>query len=207
MIQRHLSLPHNFICFTENKTGISGDIQIRDLPKSNLNGWWYKPYFFKKDLFPEGDINFFIDLDMVIVGSINKLFDYMPNEFLGLQDPSRIFRPEPKKLGSAVMRWISGRYNNTWDKLEKNNSLIINYKGDQDYIWDVNKDEINYYPQKWILSYKWEVRNRSELTNDRPRRFTSIRNPDIDPETCILAFHGYPKLHTVNDPVILNNWL
>lgn len=196
-----------FICFTEDHKGIDQSIQIRPLPEIDLAGWWYKPYFFKENLFENGRVNFFIDLDMVVVNNIDKLFNYKPGQFLGLQDPSRVFRPEPKKLGSAVMRWENGTYHKIWNNLENNLYLTKRYKGDQDYIWEICKDEIEYYPLKWILSYKWEVRNRSELTSTLPRKFKTNRSPNIDPETCILAFHGNPKLHTVQDEVILNNWV
>ena len=101
-------------------------------------------------------------------------------------------------------KWILHKI---WNNLENNLYLTKRYKGDQDYIWEICRDEIEYYPIKWILSYKWEVRNRSELTSTLPRRFKTNRNPNIDPETCILAFHGNPKLHTVQDEVILNNWV
>jgi len=206
MVKRHLTLQYNFICFTEDPTGLLPEIQIRELPSSNLSGWWYKPYFFKEDLFPKNDTNLFMDLDVVIINNINKLFEYNPSEFIGMQDPSRSFRTNAN-LNSSVMRWISGNHSDTWNKLENNQSISRNYKGDQDYIWDMNKNKITYYPKKWILSYKWEVRNRSELTNERPRRFTSVRNPEIDPETCILVFHGHPKVHMVSDSVIVENWV
>jgi hypothetical protein len=206
MVSRHLTLEHSFICFTENSNGLNKKIEIRPLPDTNLSGWWYKPYFFKRNLFKNGKINFFIDLDMVLVSSINKLFEYEKDEFLGLQDPSRVFNSN-KKLGSAVMRWQNGSFSEIWDVLEKNLNLIKKYKGDQDYIWELCKEKIKFYPKKWILSYKWEVRNRSELTKTLPRKFTSIRSPVIDPETCILAFHGHPQLHTVKDEVILTNWV
>lgn len=207
MIKRNLSIPHRFICFTENSVGIDKSIQINPLPDLGLFGWWYKPYIFKKDLLPKGDINFFIDLDMVIIKNIDKLINFEPDKFLGLQDPSRAIKSGEPKLGSAVMRWISGQYSDIWEVLSNNKSLVSNYKGDQDYIWSMHKNKLNYYPREWILSYKWEVRNRSELTSERPRKFKTIRNPVVHNETCILAFHGYPRVDMVQDPIIVENWI
>jgi RNAse (barnase) inhibitor barstar len=207
MVVRNITLPFSFICFTDDSRELNKKINIRPLPNLKLSGWWYKPYFFKKNLLEKGETNFFIDLDMVVVSNIDKLFEFQKNDFLGLRDPYRAINPKIKKLGSAVMRWKNGSFNNIWDNLEKDLNLIKKYKGDQDYIWDVCENEIKFYPDNWILSYKWEVRSRNELTKTIPRKFINVRSPDLNKETCILAFHGSPMLHTVRDEIILNNWI
>ena len=50
MTQRHCKVPHEFVCFTEDKVGIDPAITIQKLPSFNVEGWWYKPYFFSKDI-------------------------------------------------------------------------------------------------------------------------------------------------------------
>jgi hypothetical protein len=73
--------------------------------------------------------------------------------------------------------------------------------------WQQVKKEIVVYPDDWIRSYKWEIRNRSELLGLGIRSvFKEARNPAIPENTSVLAFHGYPHIHSVQDPVILENW-
>lgn len=207
MVKRHLTLPFNFFCFTEDKKDIHKEIIVKDLPAINLSGWWYKPYFFEENLFEKNSINLYMDLDIVIINNIDKLINYNEKKFVGLQDPIRKFNSNKVFLNSSIMRWQASEYNYLWSNLKNNTLLTKRYKGDQDYIWDICKKEISFFPNKWILSYKWEVRDRSELTNDKPKRFTTIRNPEIDKDTSILVFHGNPKVHMVQDKIILDNWI
>lgn len=207
MIQRHLTVPHRFVCFTDDPTGIANGIEIRMLPSAPIQGWWWKPYVFKADHFPEGDINLFFDLDMVIVNNIDHLVNFMPSKFVGLQDVGRVFRPGYKKLGSAVLRWPAGQFSDIWTKLESNFSVVRKYHGDQDWIWALHQSNIQFFPEAWIRSYKWEIRNRAELKGmGKSAVFAEIKNPAIPKDTCVLAFHGAPAVHDVKDPVIVENW-
>jgi hypothetical protein len=205
MIERHLALPHKFVCFTENTNGLDQKIDVIDLPVDcGYKGWWWKPYAFKRDHFPQDDINLFIDLDMVIVKNIAKIFEHRPGKFLGLEDPGRVWGRK-NRLGSAVMRWPSGAYSDIWEKL--NPSVMTKFRGDQDWIFSLYQKDLEFYPEKWIMSYKWEVRKKQELSGfGENARFKEKKNVDLDPETMILAFHGHPQPHQVEDPIIVNNW-
>jgi hypothetical protein len=208
MVARHLTVPYNFVCFTEDVKGLNTNIQIRHLPEGyKINGWWWKPYIFKQGHFADGDINLFFDLDMVIVGNINKLATYMPESFVGLEDVGRVFRKHPAKLGSAVLKWPSNQFSNIWDLMENDSNNFSRFRGDQDWIWSLHKDTIKFFPELWIQSYKWEIRTKSELIHNGSKYvFKDIRNPIINPETAVLAFHGTPNPEDVQDPIIVDNW-
>lgn len=208
MVQRHLTLEHRFVCFTENPTGLDSGIEIMTLPESRrIQGWWWKPYIFKHGHFPSGDVNLFFDLDMVIVDNIDKLATYMPDKFVGLEDVGRVFRKYPQKLGSAVLKWPSNHFHDIWDKMEMDPTSVIRFRGDQDWIWSLHRDNINFFPELWIQSYKWEIRSKSELIyNGSKYVFKDIRNPNINPETAVIAFHGTPNPEDVQDPIIVDNW-
>lgn len=205
MIGRHLTLPYSFYCFTEDTTGLDKSINVKPIPDNKFKGWWWKPYIFKKGHFDTGSINFYIDLDMVIIKNIDHFMTHLPGTFMGLRDPGRVFRTNYQMLGSAVMRWPNGEYQDIWDRLESSPGLTSKYHGDQNYIYNLHQDNIVFYPDDWIRSYKWEVRTRNELLGDSSG-FKEIRDPIIHQETAILAFHGRPMVHTVKDPVIINNW-
>jgi hypothetical protein len=208
MIQRHLTIPHRFVCFTDDVTGINPLIETRMLPESPISGWWWKPYIFKAEHFPRGDTNFYIDLDMIIVKNIDHYMDYLPGSFVGLRDVGRVFRQDYKKLGSAVLKWPAGEYADIWERFAADFTVVKRLHGDQDWIWELHKNDIKFFPDPWIRSYKWEIRNRSELETLGPSsRFSVVRDPVVPSDTSILAFHGYPHIHTVLDPVIVNNWV
>ena len=208
MIERHLTVPHRFVCFTDDPTELNPAIEIRLLPDDRkYAGWWWKPYVFKPGHFDDGDVNFFIDLDMVIVGNIDRFMDYLPGKFVGLEDVGRVFARGIDKLGSAVLRWPANQYSKIWTSIENDPSLMKRFHGDQDLIWHLCQTDIKFYPADWIRSYKWEVRNRNELVrNGMSWVFNSIREVEIHPDTAILAFHGTPNPHEVHDPIIVDNW-
>jgi len=208
MIERHLTVPHRFICFTDRPDGITPKIEIRMLPSGKeLSGWWWKPYIFKDDHFPSGDTNLFFDLDMVIVRNIDNLITHMPGQFLGLRDVGRVWNRGVDKLGSAVLRWQSGTYGNIWSNLVADTAQTKKMTGDQDWIWNLHKNSVKFFPDKWIISYKWEARTKDELVRINGRlNFRNIRNVELDPTTSILAFHGTPDPHEVADPIIVDNW-
>lgn len=208
MIQRHLTVPHRFICFTDDPTGLNHSITVCKLPTdSKLAGWWWKPYIFKSSHYEDDDINLFFDLDMVIIKNINEFLNYMPGEFIGLRDVGRVFGRGVDKLGSAVLRWPANKYSKIWTTLENDQSLINRFNGDQDYIWHLCQREIKFFPDDWIRSYKWEVRTRAELVRLKTGwMFKDIRNPETHPDTAVLAFHGTPNPHEVQDPIIVDNW-
>lgn len=208
MIERHLTVPHRFICFTDRPDGINPNIEIRLLPTiRELSGWWWKPYIFKDDHFPSGDTNLFLDLDMVIVRNIDNLITYMPGQFLGLRDVGRVWNRGVDKLGSAVLRWQAGTYGNIWTDLVTNTAQTKKMTGDQDWIWHLHKNSVKFFPDKWIISYKWEARTKDELVRINNRlNFKNVRNVELDPTTSVLAFHGTPDPHEVTDPIIVDNW-
>lgn len=154
MILRHLTVPHRFVCFTDNEQGLNADIEVRTLPADQgLHGWWWKLYLFQPGHFPNGDTILFFDLDMVIVSNIDKLIEYLPAEFVGLEDVGRIFNRAPK-LGSAVMRWPANKFSDIWENFNANRNLALKMHGDQDWIWAIGKGYIKFFPREWIISYK-----------------------------------------------------
>jgi len=207
MVQRHTSLPHTFYCFTEDSRNLNPNIRIKSLPKKDLTGWWWKPYIFAEEHFNKGDINFYLDLDMVIVNNIDHLINYEPERFVGLRDVGRVFRPEVKTLGSAVMRWTAGSHCDIWTKINSDFNICKRFHGDQNYIFQLYGSSLVYYPDPWILSYKWEVRDRKDVIGrGENSNFSFTANPPIPHDCAILAFHGNPRPHVVKDPIIVEHW-
>lgn len=207
MVQRHLTVPHRFVCFTEDPAGLNPNIEVRSLPVDpSIKGWWWKTYLFKEDLFTAGETNLYFDLDIVIVNNIDKLLSFMPGHFVGFEDPSKIFNRQPK-LNSSVMRWQAGHYGNIWNTYNKDRRQASGLPGDQDWIWKLYQNQIKLYPSPWVQSYKWQIRRHTELERfGSIHTFKTVRNPDIDPETSVLVFHGTPNPENVKDPVVVDNW-
>lgn len=189
MVSRNLSLPFRFICFTENNNGIRDEIEIQNLPDLNLppdapERGWRKLTVFKKNF---GDLKgktLFLDLDIVIVGSLDKFFTY-PGEFLIIHD-----KKNPKKTegNSSVFRFEIGKYSQILDYFEKNSAQIkLEVRHEQAYLSrEINKlGKLEYWPDEWVPSFKYQC---------CPSWIKSwFRAPFIPDNAKIIIFHGLPN--------------
>lgn len=207
MVNRNLTIPFEFVCFTDSSAGLNKSIRVEPLPNIPAIGWWYKPYFFSADLPIKGTI-LFLDLDVIVFKNIDNLFSYKPGKFCIIRDFNRFLRPTWDRMNSSVFRLETGMYDKHWQEFKKNvKSETVRNRGDQDWMFRYVKDH-EFWPDEWIQSYKWEMRDKDKLKKmpDGKRNFTDISNPNILPQTSIAVFHGEPNPADCKDPWVLDNW-
>ena len=206
---RHCTLPFNFYCLTENADGLEKEINVIPLPIMNVEGWWYKPYIYSKDLPIEGTV-LYIDLDMVIVDNIDKFFTYEANRYCVLRDFTRAMRPKWEKYNSSLVRFKKGQLDDVWEEFKRNPDVITRRLfGDQDYLFEKTRGQATLWPDSWCLSWKWEIRQdkRFKVGGTKGNRvFDKIENCGAPPACSIIAFHGDPNPHRCEDPFIIDNW-
>jgi hypothetical protein len=212
MTRRYCTLPFEFVCFTENPTGLNHTIKIMPLPTSyGVNGWWHKPLLFNPSLpleDPKGTI-LYIDLDVIVFRSIDKLFTYKPGEFCVIRDFNRANNPQWNKFNSSVVRWNIGQHPQIYrDFIANPSSPVRRFHGDQDWLYAQVKRDFNFWPDEWIQSYKWEMRGRPPMVRNKEgiKDFISPGVPKIHPETSIAVFHGDPQPKHCQDPWCKENW-
>jgi len=211
MITRNCSYDLKFYCLTEDQTGIREEITCIPLPTNlPVSGWWYKPYIFSKDLPIEGTI-LYLDLDLVITGNIDILFDYADGDYCVLRDFTRAMRPGWQKYNSSVIRFSKGQLDYVWDKFRRSSQHYMRqFFGDQDLLYDLTQGTATYWPDKWIMSWKWEIRKDKQWKPGGVkgnRTFNTIEHCEPPKECCIVVFHGDPNPHNCYDPYIIENWL
>lgn len=185
-VKRNLSIPHEFVCITDNEVP-EGVTKIKP-PLSDANkGWWQKVGLFHSDLFPSDSRILYLDLDVVIVGSLDNI--------ASAQEPfCMIENYGPNKAhaahNSSVMVWTP---NEKTHRIYNNFSpdIMTHLHGDQCAIWRVLRDDIWDFSQNWIVSYKYE-------------KIPQWKHADDD--TAIIVFHGQPKPADVIDQKIKDNW-
>ena len=207
MVKRNLTLDYEFVCFTENRTGIDPYIRTEPLPPIPVTGWWYKPWFLSNEL-PLRGTALFLDLDLIVFRNIDKLFLYKPEKnFAIIRDFNRQLRKNWDHMNSSVFRVNIGHYNSVYDEFKKNSAVHVRrFQGDQDFMYRHIKDHV-FWPDEWIQSYKWEMRGRSELTVVKGKRnFKSAGSPTILANTAIAVFHGEPNIPDCIDAWPHQNW-
>lgn len=210
MVSRHCTFDITVVCLTDDPAGIISEVETLPLP-DYLNGWWCKPYMFSKELGLDGTI-LYMDLDIVVADNIDKLFTYMPDNWCIIRDFTRKMRPTWQKYNSSVIRFKGGELDKYWkDFKEKHLVFEKQYHGDQDWLWAVANEEhpAKLYPDSWILSWKWEIRQSKDLTPGRrgERKLRTIENVRPPRDCCITVFHGDPNPEHCEDPWVVQNWI
>lgn len=207
MVKRNLTIDYEFVCFTENPTGIDKHITVKPLPTMPVTGWWYKPWFLSNELGIEGTA-LFLDLDLIVFRNIDHLFNYKKtSDFVIIRDFNRSVRRNWDRMNSSVFRVKIGKYNHLYQDFKLNYAgFIKRFPGDQDWMYKHIKD-FEFWPDNWIQSYKWEMRGRDQLgIINGKRNFKNPGVPTINEDTKIAVFHGEPNPHNCVDPWAIDNW-
>jgi hypothetical protein len=207
MVSRHLTVPYEFVCLTDDQHPIEGVRSIVQPNERYLKGWWHKVHMFDPSLPLSGRVLYF-DLDVVIHANIDKLVSYLPGQFIGIHDFNRQFHSSWNSLNSSAMLWTHGSQSNIWTDFKKNPSDAMKLPGDQDWIWKLCKGHMKFWPKEWIQSYKWEIRSKEELTVINGKRQFKKEDHSVEPHSdcCVTVFHGDPKPQDVTDKFVVDNW-
>jgi hypothetical protein len=207
MVARHMTVPYEFACLTDDPTPITGVRIILQRSSGYLKPWWHKVHMFDPTLDIQGRI-LYVDLDVVICNNLDKLVSGMNNEFMGIQDFNRKFHANWRMLNSSVMSWRHGTQSDIWHKFVANPAQAQRLHGDQDWTWACAKDRIKFWPKEWIMSYKWEIRSREELVVRTGKSgFKTVRHDvEVHPQCAIAVFHGDPNPDAVHDTFVVDNW-
>ena len=211
MVKRNCTLDYQFVCFTDDPTGINEEIRTEPIPQipgiKGAVGWWYKPMFFNSKFPIRGTLLYF-DLDVIIFKNINNLFTHKPGEFLICRDFNRFAIKNYQKFNSSVFRLDSGQHKNVYDDFARNPSVPIRrWHGDQDWIRAQIKNDFDFWPDEWIQSYKWEMRGKPRMVGTKGKRdFEKEGEPKILDKTSVAVFHGDPNPHYCKDLWVRENW-
>jgi len=207
MAKRNLTLPFEFVCFTENPADLDKNIRVQPLPRRKVSGWWHKPGFFDRDLPIQGTV-LYLDLDVIIFRNIDKLFTYQPGKFCIIRDFNRSNVPGYHKFNSSCFRLETGQHPYVYEEFMKApEQYSKKFHGDQDWLYHMIKTDYQYWPDNWLQSYKWEMRKRAPMQRvNGVRNFVSPGRPDILDDTAIAVFHGEPNPHNCVDPWCKENW-
>ena len=113
MVRRNCTVPFEFICYTDDTTGLNNSIRTMDLTGAyGVTGWWHKPLLFNPNnpIGDPGDTILYTDLDVIIFRNIDKLFSHKQGKFCVIRDFNRSANPQWQKFNSSVVRWQIGQH-------------------------------------------------------------------------------------------------
>ncbi len=188
-----------FVCFTDDTRGVSPDIECLPLSDvqfsaSEKDRRWLKLGVFRKNLAGLKGACLFLDLDVVITSAMDEMFDYAPKGFCISHDwwmPHKHLRAKltrlPKVGNTSVFRFEAGTLEQVIHHFEANHEQVLsNFTLEQEYVTHMVSDQIRWWPQTWVRSFRRHCRPAFPLN--------LIRQPSVPKGAKIIAFHGLPKL-------------
>lgn len=181
MVKRTLSLPHRFVCVTDDPSDLHPDIEVRPIEERALSGWWHKVALFKPRFYDLVGTALFLDLDTVIIEGLDNFF-LLEGAVCIIRDWS------PSHYNSAIFRLELGSHPEVWERFAADPAAVTaRFKGDQDWFTETLPNAVG-WPKGWVKSYKQHLIPASSGTT-----------VTLPAETLIVAFHGRPQPHEVKD--------
>lgn len=189
--QAHITGEFRFVCLTDEAADLLPGIEVFPIPDIGLDTWhyfngaWPKVGVFDHHLYDLQGRVLFIDLDSVVCGSLDEMFD-RPGALVAINSQPWSQKPGGPRTMSSVFAFDVGTLGFVVDRLKASrDSLVKQYHIEQDYLHGV-VDTIAYWPDEWIISFKYHLR--------RPLIIDRFLEPKVPlPGTKILAFHGRPR--------------
>jgi hypothetical protein len=186
MVARHLRGPFRFVCLTDRRDGVRGEVECLPIPDLALpegipERGWKKLTTFEADLHGLRGTALFLDVDVVIVDDITPFFEH-PGEFLIIHDWKRPWRVTGN---SSVYRWRLGAHADVLAAFRAEQASIrARLRNEQAFLSEVlhGQGKLSYWPAEWCRSYKYHC--------IPPWPTNYWRMPVLPAGTRIVVFHG-----------------
>lgn len=170
MVKRNTTLPFRFICLTDNDKGISDEIEIRPLPRDDLDYYWNKLQLFG-DLRGITGTGIYFDLDIIIINNIDDIF-LQKGDFVSI-DEQAMGIPDARTYNTSIIKWEIGKCNHIINEFDRGISegwlkKIENWSPTFKTIYyDVRLDEIPNHNEQIIITEGILYRGDQEWTTAR----------------------------------------
>ena len=176
---------------------VKGDIEFKQFPLFDEQGWWNKMQLFHPDNGLDG-VNLYMDLDVVILKNIDQIATFGDDMTFGVLHDFTGF----DGINSSIMKWNNKNATPAvWEKYYEDRTKWRRFQGDQNVTYELLKHLpwMRYMPNKWTFSYKW-------FTREDPRFHKSDWTFEKDAESLVSVFHGQPNPHESTEQWVLDNW-
>lgn len=211
MLTRHLSRPVRLHVYTEAHRAVPDHMVKHSLKEwPGISGpkksWWYKMQLFNPEHFV-GRMLYF-DLDVVIVRNIDWIWGLSQKYFWAVHDFRHLWKPTWKGINSSMMFWEQNQFDHIWKDFTSKtlDYLVRQYHGDQDYLNTVlDQSHLRYISDQQVKSWRWQIKDGGMDTKTRVYQRPQAGSV-LDPLTSVVIFHGHPKPHEIDDPLVRDHW-
>ncbi len=163
MVARNITPPFTFPCFTDNRAGLRAEVLCEDLPPIdvqmpvNTKGIWPKSRLWGPRLGSLRGPVLFLDLDLVIVGSLDAFFE------VGSPDDVILTRNQNtplEKLGqTSLFRFPVGKLLPLQEAFRADPQGIADtYRFEQRYVTRNAPGGVGFFPRGWVRHFRQDCR-------------------------------------------------
>jgi len=194
MISRNTQRETRLVCYTDDRSGIDPAITTFDIPELAIpprkrKSTWRKLAFWQPTLEGVAGNVLFLDLDVVITGSIDAFFDYEPNAtFCVIEN----WTQKGRRIGNtSVYRFKVGAHDYLCHQFEDDPEAVLQtFSNEQTYV-SRTITEMTFWPRRWCLSFK------HDLLPLWPLNF--LKPPGLPTSARVVCFTGKPDPHEARD--------
>ncbi len=175
MVARHLTPPFRFVCFTDSAAGMRPEVECHPLPPVGVAmptgtlGIWAKSRLWGPRLADLSGPVLFMDLDVVVTGSLDAFFDIGgPEDVILSRNPARPF----ERLGqTSVYRFSVGGLVALWDAFRADPQGVADrYRFEQRFVTRQAPQGIGFFPRAWVRHFRRDCRRPFPLNYALPPR-------------------------------------
>jgi hypothetical protein len=188
MVERHLTVPHRFTCFTDDPAGV--DCETRPIA-ADMPTWYGKLTLFGHPV--PGRVLYF-DLDVVIVGNIDGFAEY-DGRFCLLKAFNRDWG-----FNSTIMSIGPDFGHHIWDEFARDpEAAIARCHDEADPPW-------NHSDQRWIELHVESADYWQDLLPGQVVSYRADCRDGLPPGARVVSFHGHLDPPVAPDPWIRELW-
>lgn len=163
MVARNITPPFSFTCFTDSAEGVRPEVRCEPLPPLDVKmpvgtlGIWPKARLWGPKLADLTGNVLFLDLDMVVVGSLDPFFDYgEPDDVVLSRNPTNPF----ERLGqTSLFRFPVGKLVPLQEQFRADPQGIADqYRFEQRFVTRNAPGGIKRFPRGWVCHFRRHCR-------------------------------------------------
>lgn len=190
MVARRLARPFRFVCLTDDARGIRPEAVTAPIPalppiaQPKERGWRKIASFSPELAGLVGETVLFLDLDVVVMGPLDPLFEH-PGAFPLIRD---WYHPVRRVGNSSVYRYRPAERHALFEAFCQDADAIVGrIRNEQEFLSEYleARGELGFWPKAWCQSYRVSC-----LPFWPARAWTTPRAPK---DCRVLVFHGAPK--------------
>jgi hypothetical protein len=187
MVARNITPPFTFTCFTDSAEGVRPEVRCEPLPPLDVKmpvgtlGIWPKARLWGPELADLKGPVLFLDLDMVIVGSLDPFFEFgEPDDVVLSRNPAKPL----ERLGqTSLFRFPVGKLLPLQQQFRADAQGVADkYRFEQRFVTRNAPGGIKLFPRRWVRHFRRDCR--------RPFPLNYFLEPRLPRDARVVIFPG-----------------